>query len=108
MPVVVLSESRHLNSMTHLLNESELKELPSILPGWQVQDGKIKRTWRFNNFSEAFAFMVRVAMAAEQLGHHPDWSNSWNKVSIELVCHDLGGISDLDVNLAKQINQICP
>ena len=108
MPVVVLIESHHLNSVAHLLNDSELKELPSILPGWQVQDGKIKRTWHFNDFSEAFAFMVRVAMAAEQLCHHPDWSNSWNKVSIELVCHDLGGISDLDVNLAKQINQICP
>ena len=76
------------------------------LPLWQAVEAKeaISRTFVFKDFSQAFSFMTRVALAAEQLGHHPEWSNCWNRVSIDLVSHDLRGISTLDRDLALQIN----
>lgn len=64
------------------------------------------RELRFADFSEAFAFMARVALAAEKADHHPDWSNSWNTVVIDLVSHDKGAITDRDVALAEQINSL--
>ncbi|MFM7550145.1 MAG: 4a-hydroxytetrahydrobiopterin dehydratase, partial [Cyanobacteriota bacterium] len=57
-------------------------------------------------FSEAFGFMARVALAAEQLGHHPEWSNVWNRVVIDLTTHDTGGLSDLDLQLARRIDAL--
>ena len=72
--------------------------------GWAVVDGKLHRELTFKNFSEAFAFMTRVALAAEKLDHHPDWSNSWNKVVIDLVSHDKDGITERDHDLANAIN----
>jgi 4a-hydroxytetrahydrobiopterin dehydratase len=73
-------------------------------PGWMVQAGKLHREFTFSDFSEAWAFMTRVALLAEKANHHPDWSNSWNRVTIELVSHDAGGISDRDTKLATAIN----
>ncbi len=73
-------------------------------PGWQVVDGKLHREFSFGNFSEAWAFMARVALEAEKANHHPDWSNSWNRVVIDLVTHDAGGITDNDRALAEKIN----
>jgi len=87
-----------------LLLASEIEQLASILPDWEFLDGKLKRQWRFNDFPQAFAFMVRVAFIAETMGHHPNWSNSWNLVTIELITHDLGGLTNLDIKLAQQIN----
>ena len=72
--------------------------------GWELVDGRLHREFVFADFSEAFAFMTRVALAAEKLDHHPDWSNAWNRVVIDLVSHDAGGITDRDRTLAKQIN----
>ena len=72
--------------------------------GWAVVDGKLHRELTFKNFSEAFGFMTRVALAAEKLDHHPDWSNSWNKVTIDIVSHDKGGITDTCVALAEKVN----
>ena len=74
--------------------------------GWDVVDGKLHRELSFANFSEAFAFMTRVALIAEKLDHHPDWSNSWNKVDIAIVDHDAGGISDLCVDFATRVNRL--
>ncbi len=72
--------------------------------GWEVVDGRLHRELAFADFAEAFAFMGRVAVEAERLGHHPDWSNSWNRVVIDLVTHDDGHrITDLDVALAQAI-----
>ena len=76
--------------------------------GWQVVDGKLRRELTFKNFSEAWAFMNRVALLAEKHDHHPDWSNSWNKVTIELVSHDKGGLTDRDQRLAEAINAVAP
>lgn len=75
-----------------------------MVDGWEERDGKLHREFAFKDFSEAFAFMARVALAAEKVDHHPDWSNSWNKVVIDLVSHDKGGITDRDEALARTIN----
>lgn len=73
-------------------------------PGWVVQSGKLHRELAFSDFSEAWAFMNRVALLAEKADHHPDWSNSWNRVTIDLVSHDAGGITERDTTLAIAIN----
>ena len=69
--------------------------------GWEVRDGKLHREFVFGDFAEAFAFMTRAAAEAERLDHHPDWSNSWNKVVVDLVSHDAGEITSRDVALAE-------
>jgi len=71
---------------------------------WDVVDGRLHREFEFGDFSEAFAFMARVALAAEKANHHPDWSNSWNKVTIDLVSHDKGEITERDAAFAETIN----
>jgi 4a-hydroxytetrahydrobiopterin dehydratase len=89
-----------------LLTDSEISELHLVLPDWQYLKGKLKRKWKFDDFSQAFAFMVRVALLAEAMGHHPNWSNVWNIVTIELYTHDLAGLTNLDVEFAKKINKL--
>ena len=79
--------------------------LPS-LPGWKRTKGKLHRIFTFADFPEAFAFMTRAALAAEKLDHHPDWSNVWNKVTVDLSTHDAGGITELDFRLAAEMNRI--
>ena len=74
--------------------------------GWTVAGGKLHRELKFANFSEAFGFMARVALLAEKADHHPDWSNSWNSVVIDLVSHDAGGITDRDREMALAINGV--
>ena len=74
--------------------------------GWEVVDGKLHRELTFADFSAAFGFMARVALAAEQAGHHPDWSNSWNRVVIDLVSHDADGLTERDVDLATTISAL--
>jgi len=78
------------------------------LKGWTYGDKEkaISQTFAFKDFSEAFGFMARVALAAEKAGHHPDWSNSYNKVTIALSTHDAGGLSDKDIALAKAIDAV--
>ena len=73
--------------------------------GWDLVDGKLRRELEFADFSEAWAFMSRVALLAEKNDHHPDWSNSWNKVVIDLVSHDKGDVTDRDRSLAEAINK---
>ena len=72
---------------------------------WDERDGALRRRFQFADFSEAFAFMTRVALLAEAKGHHPDWSNSWNKVDIALSTHSAGGtVTDRDRELAAAID----
>jgi 4a-hydroxytetrahydrobiopterin dehydratase len=74
---------------------------------WIEEDNKLKRTFRFSNFNEAFGFMARVALLAEQMNHHPWWSNVWNTVNIELSTHDAGDVvTDLDRRLAAAIDAL--
>ena len=92
--------------MAQPLSAAEAQALPQRLPQWTVRNGKLRRELRFADFSEAFAFMTRVALAAEQLNHHPEWSNVWNRVVIDLTTHDTGGLSNLDVELAGRIDAL--
>lgn len=74
---------------------------------WVEEDNKLKKTFEFKDFTEAFAFMVRVAFLAESQGHHPNWSNLYNRVVIELNTHDKGNIvTDKDRKLAKAIDEL--
>ena len=79
--------------------------MPDSLPeGWSIADGKLHREIEFHDFVEAFGFMSMVALLAEKANHHPDWSNSWNKVVIDLFSHDKGEITDRDRDMAEKIN----
>lgn len=74
---------------------------------WKEENDTLSREFVFKDFSEAFAFMTRVAMIAEKLNHHPDWSNVWNKVRINLSTHDAGNVvTDLDKKLADEIDHL--
>ncbi len=82
--------------------ESKLKDLD----GWSLADGKLKREFKFKNFVQAFGFMTSAAIEAEKMNHHPEWSNVYNKVTVELVTHDAKGITDLDFRLAEKMNAL--
>jgi 4a-hydroxytetrahydrobiopterin dehydratase len=88
------------------LSPDAIAQLPMQLPAWTLKEGKLHRELRFADFSEAFGFMARVALAAEQLNHHPEWSNVWNRVVINLTTHDCGSLSNLDLALAQRIDAI--
>jgi 4a-hydroxytetrahydrobiopterin dehydratase len=89
--------------MTHLSPE-EVDARLAELPGWGVVQGALHREVVLGNFIEAFGFMTKVALIAEKLNHHPDWSNSWNKVVIDVVSHAEGGITDQCFTLAAAVN----
>ncbi|HRD53967.1 MAG TPA: 4a-hydroxytetrahydrobiopterin dehydratase [Flavobacteriales bacterium] len=77
------------------------------MSGWTEQEGKLCRSFRFADFSEAFGFMARVALVAEKMNHHPEWTNVWNSVEIRLSTHDAGGsITEKDRRLAAAIDAI--
>ena len=79
----------------------------SRLDGWSSNsDGAIARSFNFDDFSAAFGFMVRVALLAEKAGHHPDWSNSYNRVEIALKTHDKDAVTQKDIDLATAINAL--
>jgi 4a-hydroxytetrahydrobiopterin dehydratase len=74
---------------------------------WKEEDNKLKKTFEFKDFVEAFGFMAKVAILAEKMNHHPNWYNSWNKVAFELNTHDAGGkVTEKDHKLAKAIDQL--
>jgi 4a-hydroxytetrahydrobiopterin dehydratase len=74
---------------------------------WKEENNKLKRTFVFKDFSEAFAFMTRVAFIAEKMDHHPNWSNTWNQVEIELSTHSKGNVvTELDRKLAAEIDKL--
>lgn len=96
-------------SQVEALSQDKIQEEVAKLPNWSVKDGKLHAEFRFENFVEAFAFMTKVAFAAEAAQHHPDWSNVYNRVTIDLVTHDAGNaISQRDIELARQINAFAP
>ena len=88
------------------LSEKEIRDQVGKLDGWNVVDGKINKTFEFDDFVQAFGFMTRVAMEAEKMNHHPEWFNVYNRVRIDLVTHDIGGISNYDIKLAKTVDLI--
>jgi 4a-hydroxytetrahydrobiopterin dehydratase len=88
------------------LSGAETTARLSEVPGWEIIDGKLQKTFTFPSFVNAFGFMTSVALLAEAMGHHPDWSNVYNRVTIALTTHDVGGISTRDFALAKKITEI--
>ena len=90
------------------LNGSQRSDLASTHPNWSVDNEKLRRDFQFRDFVEAFGFMSQVALLAEARNHHPNWSNVYNRVTIELTTHDLGGLSTLDTELAIAIDGLLP
>jgi len=78
----------------------------AALPGWTLLRGRLHREFVFPDFAAAWAFMTEVAREAEALGHHPDWANAYNRVTVDLVTHDAGGITELDFRLAAVIQAL--
>ncbi len=93
--------------MSSPLTEAEIAAARSELPGWTVENDALIKTFTFGSFREAFSFMTRIAFEAEARDHHPDWSNSYNKVIVRLSTHAAGGkITALDCELASRIEEI--
>ncbi len=88
------------------LSEQEISAELKKLGGWSVVNGNLHRVFEFKDFAQAFAFMTQVALAAEKMDHHPDWSNVWNKVTIDLSTHSAGGLTKNDFDLAGKIQLI--
>ena len=88
------------------LSEAEVRARLSEIPGWELVEGKLHKTFRFASFVQAFGFMSSVALVAEAMNHHPDCTNVYNRVTIALNTHDVGGISALDFTLAKRIEEL--
>lgn len=88
------------------LDEQTIAAQLTELDGWSVTDGKLLRSFSFDNFVEAWGFMSKVALLAETQDHHPEWSNVYGRVEIRLTTHDAGGISNRDFTLAQAINAL--
>jgi 4a-hydroxytetrahydrobiopterin dehydratase len=88
------------------LSEQEIQKEVGRLDGWKVVGGKVNKTFEFADFVQAFGFMTRVAMEAEKMNHHPEWFNVYNRVRIDLMTHDVNGISNYDIKLARTIDMI--
>lgn len=91
--------------MRDVLTEAELRGALGELPGWSLADGKLHRTFTFADFRVAFGFMASVATAAEAMDHHPEWRNVYRTVEVWLSTHDAGGITALDVQLAREMDR---
>jgi 4a-hydroxytetrahydrobiopterin dehydratase len=95
--------------MIQKIAPEQIASLLTGLPQWRYQPergGSITRDFKFIDFNEAFGFMARVALLAEQHNHHPEWSNVYNRVSITLTTHDAGGLSSRDLDLAQRIDNL--
>jgi len=94
--------------MARKLDPNERQSARAELAEWQMVEGRdaLSRTFKFADFSAAFGFMTRVALAAEKLDHHPEWFNVWNRVEITLSTHDAGGLTERDIKLAKIIDKL--
>lgn len=88
-----------------LTDEQIQRELAS-LENWRIEAGKLHREFKFAGFIEAFSFMTRVALLAEKMNHHPEWSNVYNRVVVDLTTHDAGGISSADFVLARHMEEL--
>ncbi len=88
------------------LSESDIHDALTNHPKWRRVDGKLHREWTFADFSEAFGFMTRVALIAESLGHHPEWFNVYNRVTMDLTTHDVDGISDQDFLFVDRVEAL--
>ena len=88
------------------LSDAEIERRASELPAWSIAGGKLHRELVFESFVDAFGFMSSVALVAERMNHHPDWSNGYNRVVIDLASHDVKGLSQRDFDLAHAIDAL--
>ena len=86
------------------LTEEQIRSELSGLQGWSVINGKLHKDFVFDDFIEAFGFMCKAAIHIEKMNHHPEWFNVYNKISVDLVTHDAGGITQNDIALARTLN----
>ena len=103
MRMCIMSEIRYKK-----LSGSELDDKVKNLRGWELKDGKLQKSFKFSNFVEAFGFMTKIALEAEKINHHPEWSNVYNTVAVKLSTHDTNGITDYDIKLAKIMDNTNP
>ena len=92
--------------MVSLIDENRLNYFLEKNPSWTKYNKSIKKEFKFTNFVEAFGFMSKVALLSEKMDHHPNWQNTYNKVTIELTTHDRGGITYNDIKLAESIDKL--
>jgi len=92
-------------ALTKLTDDQIKKEIMS-LSGWSVVNGKLHKDFVFQDFIEAFGFMSKAAIHIEKMNHHPEWFNVYNKIRVDLVTHDAGGITQNDINLARTLNSL--
>ncbi len=88
------------------LTSEQISEQLKNLVGWSVKDGKLHKDFEFRDFIDAFGFMARAALHIEKMNHHPEWFNVYNKLSVDLMTHDAGGITQNDIDLAKILNSL--
>ena len=92
--------------MAERLSDEQIDDALKELDGWELENGKLNREFKFANFIQAFGFMTSAAIEAEKMNHHPEWFNVYSKVSVQLVTHDAGGITALDIDLAAKMNAL--
>ncbi|MBI5697449.1 MAG: 4a-hydroxytetrahydrobiopterin dehydratase [Thaumarchaeota archaeon] len=88
------------------LTDDQLRNELKSLNGWTIQNGKLHKEITFGDFVQAFSFMTKIALHAEKMNHHPEWFNVYNRVTIDLMTHDAGGITSNDVELARFIESV--
>lgn len=88
------------------LDERAVQAALESLSGWSLREGKLHREFRFVDFVAAFGFMSRAALVAEKMDHHPEWTNVWNRVVVDLTTHDAGGLTALDFDLARRMDAL--
>lgn len=92
--------------MAEILTDEQITKALGGLPGWSRVDGKLHKELRFRDFNEAFGFLARVALVAEKRDHHPDWSNSYDRVVLDIVSHSAGGVTQSCIDLAIDVEAI--
>ena len=89
------------------LSDDEIQAALQTLPGWEVKDGKLHKMFKFGSFAQALGWMVSAGVQADKMDHHPEWSNVYSRVTVDLVTHDLdNAISNLDVELARVMEKL--
>lgn len=88
------------------LGSEELSTVLAELSGWTIKEGKLRREYKFADFAHAFGFMATAAVLIEKMNHHPEWSNVYNRVMVDLTTHDAGGVTQKDVELARLLDSI--
>ena len=88
------------------LTDEEIKLNLGKINGWKLENGKLKKLFKFKTFNQAFSFMTGSAMVCEKMNHHPEWSNVYGNVNVELITHRVAGLTELDFTLAQKMDEV--